>query len=114
MLGFSGPSPIAGNAELEVRLATVASATNEQALRFRDIYFVNRFETADRSATSPRWFHTRNINYAVRIVGNEFGNIKGAGREQGLVRGVFLGSGHEHMGGTVKRTDLVGAFGGSR
>ena len=42
LLGFSGPSPLAGDAELEVDLGTLADDDSEQDLRFRDIYFVNR------------------------------------------------------------------------
>ena len=110
LLGFSGPSPIAGRASLQVGIATLTDPTNEQDLRFRDIYYVNRFE----SAGSDRWFHTRNIDYKVSVNGNWFQNLRGEGREQGYVTGSFLGSGHEHMAGTLKRTDMVGAFGGSR
>ena len=106
LLAHSGPSPLAGDAELEVGLATLADPDNEQDLRFRDIYFVNRFE----STASDRWFPARNIDYAVRVSGNGFWNIDG----EGHVTGAFLGAGHEHMGGTFKRTDMIGAFGGSR
>ena len=108
LLGFSGPSAIAGDAELQVRLSTLSDASNEQDLRFRDIYFVNRWEETDR------WFPTRNIDYKVNVSGNWFQNVRGTGYEQGFVQGAFLGAGHEHMGGTAKRTDMVAAFGGSR
>ena len=98
LLGYSGPSPIAGD------------ATNEQNLQFQDIFFVNRFE----STGDDRWFHTRNIDYKVTVSGNVFLNVQGEGREQGRVIGAFMGARHEHMGGTVKRTDMVAAFGGKR
>ena len=88
----------------------MADPSSEQDLRFRDIYYVNRFE----STGADRWFHTRDIDYKVSISGNWFQNVRGEGREQGYVTGSFLGARHEHMGGTVKRTDMVGAFGGSR
>ncbi len=110
LLGFSGPSPIAGYAELEVRLATLADPGNEQDLRFRDIYFLNRFE----SDSEDRWFHTRDIDYKVAVTGNWFVNVGDDGYARGHLFGAFLGSEHEHMAGTVKRTDMVGAFGGSR
>ena len=110
LLGFSGPSPIAGDAELQVRLSTLAVPDNEQDLRFRDIFFLNRFE----SDSPDRWFHTRDIDYKVNVSGNGFQNVRGEGYEQGHITGAFLGPEHEHMGGTVKRTDMVGAFGGSR
>ena len=113
LLGFSGPSPIAGDAALEVDLTTVGTDGNEQDLSFEDIYFVNRFES-DTTDDSDRWFHTRNIYYKVEIGGNYFENVKGDDYERGFVTGLFMGAEHEHMGGTVKRTDMIGAFGGSR
>ena len=110
LLGFSGPSPIAGDAELQVQLSALADPDNEQDLRFRDIFFLARFE----SDSPDRWFHTRDIDYKVNVSGNGFQNVRGEGYEQGYVIGAFLGPEHEHMGGTVKRTDMVAAFGGSR
>ena len=110
LLGFSGPSPIAGAAELEVNLATLADTDSEQDLRFWNIYFINRFE----SESEDRWFSTQNIDYRVTVHGNEFRNLTGDEYEEGYVTGAFLGSEHEHMAGTVKRTDMVAAFGGSR
>ena len=59
-------------------------------------------------------FDTPNIDYKITISGNGFRNVRDEGYEQGLVIGSFLGLGHEHMGGTIKRTDMVGAFGGTR
>ena len=110
LLGHSGPSPIAGDAELQVCLATLADPANEQDLRFRDIYFLNRFE----SDSEERWFPTRDIDYKVTVDNNWFGNVRGEGHEPGHVVGSFLGPDHEHMAGTVKRTDMIAAFGGSR
>ena len=110
LLGFSGPSPIAGDAELQVRFSTLSNPDSEHDLRFRDIFFLNRFE----SESLDRWFHTRNIDYKINVAGNVFANVSGEGYEQGLVTGAFLGLHHEHMGGTLKRTDMVAAFGGAR
>ena len=109
-VGYSGPSPLVGGVELQVRLATLTDPDNEQDLRFRDIYFLNRFE----SNAEDSWFATRNIDYRVNVYRNQFANVRGEGYEEGWVTGVFLGPAHEHMGGTLKRTDMVGAFGGSR
>ena len=114
LLGYSGPSPIAGDVELEVDLATLADVGSEQDLRFRDIFFLNRFENSDLSDSSDRWFDTRDIDYKIAVSGNVFLNVSGEGYEEGLITGAFLGTQHEHMAGTVKRTDMVGAFGGSR
>ena len=108
LLGFSGSSPIAGGARLRVGLATLSDPDNEQDLQFRDIYFINKWTEDDK------WFPTRNIDYKVNVFSNTFWNVTDDGYEQGLVVGQFLGAEHEHMGGTVKRTDMVAAFGGSR
>ena len=113
LVGYSGPSPIAGDASLAVDLATVGTAGSEQDLSFDDIYFVNRFES-DTMDDSDRWFHVRNIDYKVEVGGNQFVNVRGDGYEQGFVTGLFMGAEHEHMAGTVKRTDMIAAFGGSR
>ena len=107
LLAYSGPSPLFGSASLQVGLATLSDSDAEQDLRFRDIYYLNRYA----SDSPDRWFHTRDIDYKVMIFGNTFENV---GDEQGHVIGAFFGESHEHMGGTVKRTDLVGAFGGTR
>ncbi len=76
--------------------------------------FVNRFESQDFSESSERWFDTRDIDYKVGVFGNGFTNIGDEGYEDGHVTGTFAGSQHEHMGGTLKRTDMVAAFGGSK
>lgn len=110
LLGYSGPSPIGGDVELQIRLSALSNPASEHDLRFRDIFFLNRLE----SESPDRWFHTRSIDYKINVLGNLFQNVDGLGYEQGLVAGSFLGPNHEHMGGTVKRTDMVGAFGGSR
>ena len=110
VLGFSGPSPLAGAAELHVRLSTLQDPNNEQDLHFRNIYYLNRFE----SESPNRWFEPRNIHYKVNITNNGFRNVRGEGYERGLLVGAFMGPEHDYMGGTVKRTDMVGAFGGSR
>ena len=103
LLGFSGISPIGGDVELNVTLSRLDMA---QDLKFRDIYFLNRFE----SEGPDRWFPTRNLDYKVDIMGNGFSHWS----DEGLIRGAFLGPEHEGMAGTIKRTDFVGAFGGTR
>ena len=111
LLGFSGPSAVAGGASLEVNLATVMDSTATHDLKFTDLYFVNRFENMDP------WFPTRNINYQVSLDAdsNTFWYSPSSVLDtEGLIRGSFFGSEHEAMGGTLKRTDLVGAFGGTK
>ena len=113
-VGFSGPSPLFGFVEFEVDMATVTDYGSEHDLRFRDIFYVSRLENQDFSAESDRWFTTPDIDYKVTIVGNLFSNVIGDDYEDGWIDGAFMGAEHEHMAGTVKRTDMIGAFGGSR
>ena len=103
LLAFSGPSPVVGSVELEVMLGSLDTT---QDLKFRDLYFVNRLE----SEGDDRWFPSRNLDYEVDISGYVFSHAS----TEGLIAGAFLGPEHEAMGGTIKRTDLVGAFGGTR
>ena len=110
LVGFSGPTPIAGDAELQVNMRTLPVDGSEHDLHFRDIYYLSRFESQDRSPDSDLWFTTRNIDYKVEFTGNGFINSDG----DGWVMGSVMGADHEHMAGTVKRTDMIGAFGGSR
>ena len=76
LFGFSGPSPISGVAELSVMLSRLDIP---QDLRFRDIFFVNRYE----SQRADRWFPTRNLDYKVDIAGNQFFHDS----DEGLIRG---------------------------
>lgn len=101
LLGFSGVSPIFGDVVLDVSLSRL---DEPQRLRFRDILFFNRLGDDDQ------WFPTRNLDYTVDIIGNGFWHSS----EEGQIAGSFLGERHEGMAGTIKRTDLVGAFGGNR
>ncbi len=88
--------------------------SNEHDLRFRNIIYINRFESQDYSDSSDIWFTARDIDYKVKFIGNLFSNVLGHDYEDGWVQGAVMGSDHEHMVGTVKRTDMIGAFGGSR
>ena len=115
LVGFSGPSPLGGAAELEVNLDRLEGA---HALRLSGIHYLNRFEVAGADAA----FTTPNMAYEVWLDpqegnGNWFANwdpVNNAWQGEGFVNGSFLGAAHEHMGGTIKRVDMVGAFGGSR
>ena len=111
LLGFSGPSPVFGDASLEVNLATAIDPTATHDLKFMDLYFVNRAENMDP------WFPTRNLEYKVSLSteNNTFWYSPSTILDtEGLIQGAFFGEAHEAMGGTLKRTDLVGAFGGTR
>ena len=103
LLGFSGLEPVAGEASLTVNLARIEDAHD---LAFRDLYYINRGEEVG----SGRWFPVRNLDYDVTLLDNFFLHAS----EEGVVTGHFLGEYHEGMAGTLKRTDLIGAFGGTR
>ena len=104
LLGFSRSLPVAGGARLEIDLAIALDPFARHDLRFTDLHFINQ------SGNSDQLFPERNLNYEVSL--DAEGNLfQDAG---GLIQGSFFGSGHEAMGGTIKRTDLVGAFGGVR
>jgi len=103
LLGFSGVSPIGGAVILDVELARLDTP---QDLKFRDLYFLNKSSSND----PDRWFPTRNLDYEVDITGNTFVHSS----IQGHIAGNFMGERHEAMAGTIKRTDLVGAFGGTQ
>lgn len=103
LLGFSGVSPIGGDVALHVDLDNL---TDPHDLEFRDLYFLNRWE----DQTDARWFSTRNIDYDVELWNNWFTHVS----EDGRVTGTFVGEEHDGMVGTLHRTDLIGAFGGTR
>ena len=69
-----------------MNLSTLTVPGNEQDLRFRDILFVNRFD----SNSPDRWFPTRNIDYKINIFGNGFHNVLGEGYEPDTSRGYSL------------------------
>ena len=60
--------------------------------------------------TGTRW-GDGDLRYVVEVSGSTFTSVDG---DDGAVEGIFVGSAHEGMAGTLKRNDLVGAFGGSR
>ena len=60
--------------------------------------------------TGIRW-GDGDLSYAVEVSRNTFTSVGG---DDGAVEGIFVGASHEGMAGTLKRNDLVGAFGGSR
>ena len=51
------------------------------------------------------------LSYLIEVRGNTFVQTGG---DAGIVTGAFFGTGHEGMGGTLERSDLTAAFGGTR
>ena len=113
MVGFSGPSPLKGDVSMTVDMSNLRRYGPDSLhdLQFRNIYYMNRFD--DQSP--DRWFSTRNMDYEVNIFENYFHNFLVVRDESdGLITGHFFGKGHHAMGGTIKRTDMIGSFGGAR
>ena len=112
MVGFSGPSPLKGDVSMTVDMSNLRRHGPDSLhdLQFRNIYYMNRFD--DQSA--DRWFSTRNMDYEVNISGNYFTNGHEWGESDDFITGHFFGEDHHAMGGTIKRTDMIGSFGGAR
>ena len=51
------------------------------------------------------------LSYSIAVRGNTFVQTGG---DAGIVTGAFFGTGHEGMGGSLERSDLIAAFGGKR
>lgn len=105
LLGFSGPSPVVGNTELVIDMNDLKSA---HALMFSDLTYFNRSEESG----PEKYFHDRDIDYKVHITADGLGFVHSS--DKGIVTGGFFGHNFGGMAGTLKRTDLVGAFGGTR
>lgn len=101
--GLLGYTPdersVAGDTALEMNLATMNGE-----LRFTNVEY-----WAPDTPGSP-FTHTA-LHYDIAARGNRFVSTGGA---DGTATGVFTGTGHEGMGGTVERTDLTAAFAGTR
>ena len=107
LLGFtSNASTIAGRADLAVRLATL-----DGDLSFTELETWQAGTTPGATGTGSAYQSGNGLNYRIAITGNTF--IK-AGGDAGEINGAFLGSGHEGMGGTIRRDDFAGAFAGKR
>ena len=100
LVGFTGVSPVRGDARLTVNLYR---PSGDHDLVFRNVYYVGTRTPDDRAVLFSRYF-----DYDVKLNGNGFSHSS----DKGIVTGAFVGFAHEGMVGTLKRTDLLGAFGG--
>ena len=96
---------VAGAADLTIHLSTLTGD-----LDFTDLESWAPGHMPDATGTGTLW-GDGDLNYQVGVRGNAFGQTGG---DDGTVTGVFVGSSHEGMGGTLVRDDLTGAFGGTR
>ena len=121
MLGYSANRRVIGDVDLTVDLSRVYSGQHD--LSFDDIRY---WDGVDPDPDAPLWRGAGEpvageLAYKVRIGGTVFDNadrgFTGRGipnTSGGAVTGSFYGRTYQSMGGTVQRTDLTAAFGGSR
>ena len=95
---------VAGSAALTMNLESL-----DGTLAFREL---EHWSTAmpEAPGTGAPW-GTTELDYEVTAVGNRFVQTGG---DEGTVTGVFTGSHHEGIGGTLERSDLTAAFGARR
>ena len=101
---------VAGAAELEVVLGTLAGA-----LRFTDMESWIADTTPGAVGTRSRWLDG-DLHYGVKVRGTTFiqDYIEWTDVDEGIITGAFFGAAHEGMGGTLKREDIAAGFGGTR
>lgn len=102
MAGFEGSRKVTGDVELGVDLSR--TYTGEHDLQFSDIGYVG----------SETTWRTGGLQYKVRLFRPDLFHDTAQSPSAGRVTGKFYGSGFRGMGGTLERTDLTAAFGGSR
>ena len=100
-----GAEPVAGAADLSIRLATL-----DGRLDFTGLESWTADTAPGAVGTGSRWGDGE-LRYGIEVGGNRFWATSG---DDGIVDGSFFGIAHEGMGGVVKREDLTAAFGGSR
>lgn len=103
-LTLNGAS-VAGDAEIGVNLTTLrgrADFTSLEAWALR--------AAPGAAGTGTQW-RDGDLGYAIAVRGNTFRETGGDG---GRLTGIFTGAAHEGVAGTLERSDLTAAFGGSR
>ncbi len=105
LLGFSGRSPVAGDAEIGVTLATMTGRADFTSL---ETWAAGAAPGAEGSGTT--WLDG-DLGYTIAVRGNTF---RETGGDDGRLTGIFTGAGHEGAAGTLERSDLTAAFGASR
>ena len=105
LLGFTpATEAVAGSASLEMNLASLTGELDFVGLEYWS------GTTPGAIGTGTAWHETA-LSYQVAADGNRFVQTGG---DDGVVTGVFVGTAHQGMGGTLERSDLTAAFGGTR
>ena len=107
--GLLGITPseeaVAGGARLSVGLATLDGRLDFTGLEHWET------GTAPGAAGTGTTWDDGDLGYSISVQGNAFVRTGG---DDGDLTGAFLGRAHEGMGGTLERSDLTAAFGGTR
>ena len=105
LLGLaSNLQTVAGDASISVDFTSMLGT-----VRFSDLRSYPRL-TVPMSEKGLIW-GDGGLNYDIRVGSNYLYSIGG---DAGVVSGAFYGQNHNHVGGTVERSDLTAAFGGTR
>ena len=96
---------VAGDADLTVRLATLAGSMD-----FTNLEAWTAGAPPGAVGTGAQW-GDGSLGYTITVLGNRFVQTGG---DAGVVTGAFFGPNHESMAGTLRRTDLAAGFGGQR
>lgn len=106
LLGLTPSAEVVeGAAALEVDLSSLSGR-----LEFTDIEsWPANVQPGDVGA-GTQW-GDGDLSYSIQVRGNTFTHTGG---DPGVVTGVFLGQEHQAMGGSLERTDMSGAFAGTR
>ena len=95
---------VIGRADMSVELASLAGDLDFTGLQSWP------FPSDAVHGTGALW-GDGDLAYTIRVRGNTFVQTGG---DEGIITGAFFGASHEGMGGTLERSDLAAAFGGSR
>ena len=104
LLGLTpGGNAVAGAAGLDVDLGTLSGTLGFSGME--------SWPAAPGVAGSGATWGDGDLNYTVAVDGNAF---RRTGGDAGAITGVFFGTAHQGMGGTLVRDDLAAGFAGTR
>ncbi len=99
--------PVAGDVTMTVDLADFSGSLDFTNL---EVWAQN---AAPGSAGSGQRWQDGDLSYEIAVTANGFRHAAGS-QDAGEIEGIFLGTDHEAIAGTLTRADLSAGFGGSR
>ncbi len=97
-------STVGGDAELGINLSTLAGRAD-----FTELQEWPKGETP-AAGTGAQWLDG-DLGYTITVSGNY---LRSTGGDDGVLSAAFYGPSHEGVAGSVERSDLTAAFGGTR